>query len=198
MLRALCLVLLCLALVLGTMSCSVGGESMDRTPPSTPTNLTKTTPDYDNTPTFTWAAATDNDSGVDHYLVCVDSGQVGQLSAHVGGATTYTFYDAISDGSHTFKVGAVDKAGNPGSLASLAFIIDAGSVPNDTTAPSISGITASNVTASGATITWSTDESATSQVEFGTTSSYGLSTALDTSLVVSHSVNLTGLNAGAT
>jgi phosphodiesterase/alkaline phosphatase D-like protein len=197
-LRVLGLVLLCLALLLGSMNCSVGGESMDRTPPSPPANLTKTTPDNDNTPTFTWDDATDDDSGVAYYLVCVDSGQVGQLSAHVGGATTYTFYDAISDGSHTFKVGAVDKAGNPGSLASLAFIIDAGSVQNDTTAPSISGITASVTSSSSATITWSTNESATSQVEFGTTSSYGLSTALDTSLVVSHSVNLTGLNAGAT
>jgi phosphodiesterase/alkaline phosphatase D-like protein len=195
MLRALCLVLLCLALVLGSMNCSVGGESMDRTPPSTPTNLTKTTPDYDNTPTFTWAAATDNDSGVAYYLVCVDSGQVGQVSVNVGNVTSYTFDYAIPDGSHTFVVRAVDKAGNPGSLASLAFIIDAGSVQNNTTAPSISGITASVTSSSSATITWSTNESATSQVEYGSTSSYGSSSALDSSLVTSHTINLTGLGA---
>ena len=38
-----------------------------------------------------------------------------------------------------------------------------------------------------ATITWTTNEGSDSQIEYGTTSSYGASTVLSTSLVTSHS-----------
>jgi arabinogalactan endo-1,4-beta-galactosidase len=57
----------------------------------------------------------------------------------------------------------------------------------------MSSVSASPITTSTATITWFTDEPATSQVEYGMTVSYGLSTTLDTSLVTGHSVNLSGL-----
>src|SRR5207247_6531656 len=49
---------------------------------------------------------------------------------------------------------------------------------------------------SGATIAWTTDVTSTSQVEYGTTTSYGTLTTLNSSLVTSHSVALTGLSAG--
>lgn len=49
----------------------------------------------------------------------------------------------------------------------------------DLTAPAISEI-ASSPSQTTATITWTTDESADSQVEYGTTSSYGMTTTLDT------------------
>jgi hypothetical protein len=68
--------------------------------------------------------------------------------------------------------------------------------PPDTTAPAISGTAASGVSQAGATVAWTTDEPATSQVQFGTTTDYGTSTPLDASLVTSHSVALTGLAAG--
>jgi hypothetical protein len=70
----------------------------------------------------------------------------------------------------------------------------------DTTAPAISGtgdLAASSVS-STVTITWTTDERATSQVEHGTTTSYGSNTTLNTSLVTRHSVTLTDLAAGTT
>jgi hypothetical protein len=44
-----------------------------------------------------------------------------------------------------------------------------------------------------ATITWTTDVASNSQVNYGTTSSYGTSTTLDTALVTSHSVSISGL-----
>ena len=68
----------------------------------------------------------------------------------------------------------------------------------DSTPPVISGISSSDVTTSGAKITWITDESSTSQVDYGKTTAYGSSTTLDTNLVTSHSVTLTGLEAGTT
>jgi hypothetical protein len=47
-------------------------------------------------------------------------------------------------------------------------------------------------------IVWTTNNPADSQVEYGTTTSYGSQSALDTSLVTSHSVTLSGLTASTT
>jgi hypothetical protein len=63
--------------------------------------------------------------------------------------------------------------------------------------PVISGVASTNITTSGTTISWTTNEAATSQVEYGTTVSYGSSSVLDSSLVATHIVNLTGLTAGS-
>ena len=69
---------------------------------------------------------------------------------------------------------------------------------SDTTPPTLSDILATNVTTTGALIMWSTNEAATSQVEFGTTTSYSASTTLNASLVGSHSVLLSGLSTSTT
>src|SRR5688572_16685605 len=68
----------------------------------------------------------------------------------------------------------------------------------DSTPPVISAVTSASITTSGATITWTTDEPADTQVEFGTTTSYGQSTTLDTTLGTSHSAVLTGLASNTT
>jgi hypothetical protein len=62
----------------------------------------------------------------------------------------------------------------------------------DTTPPVISGIATSTSTTT-ATISWNTDEIGTSQVEYGLDTNYGSYTGRDSNLVLSHSVNLTGL-----
>ena len=68
-----------------------------------------------------------------------------------------------------------------------------GTTTPDTAAPTLSAITAVNITGSGATIQWTTNENATSQVEYGTTTAYGSMSLLDSSLFMVHSVALTGL-----
>ncbi len=65
--------------------------------------------------------------------------------------------------------------------------------PPDLSGPVISGVNSENVTASSAVITWATDEDADSQVQYGSTASYGSTTALDPALTRSHSVTLAGL-----
>ena len=64
----------------------------------------------------------------------------------------------------------------------------------DVTAPIISGITVSNTTSSGATISWTTNELSDSKVNFGTSISYGQNVS-SSGLTTSHSLNLTGLSA---
>ena len=62
--------------------------------------------------------------------------------------------------------------------------------------PVISGVIAGNVTISGATITWTTAQPSSSQVKYGTAASYGSLSTLNSSLVTSHSVTLSGLTPG--
>jgi hypothetical protein len=76
------------------------------------------------------------------------------------------------------------------------FVHDSGAVTPDTTPPTISSVQSTNVTSVGATITWTTNEASDTQVEYGTTTSYGFSTTLNTSMVTSHSQALSGLTAG--
>lgn len=65
----------------------------------------------------------------------------------------------------------------------------------DTTGPTFSSISATNIQNSNATISWTTNEASSSIVEYGLTSGYGSSTTeSDTvTLVTSHSVSLSGL-----
>lgn len=62
------------------------------------------------------------------------------------------------------------------------------------TAPVITSISANVISTDQVQISWSTDEPADSQIEYGTTSSYGSTTTLDASLVSSHSVSISGLS----
>ena len=66
-----------------------------------------------------------------------------------------------------------------------------------TAAPIISNVSFSNLTSSGVTISWTTDQPADTQVEYDTTILYGLHSALtDTNpLVTSHTATLSGLAA---
>jgi hypothetical protein len=70
--------------------------------------------------------------------------------------------------------------------------------PVDTVAPVISGTAASAITSTGANATWITNETSTSQVEYGTAITYGSTTTLDATMVTSHSVVLAGLTANTT
>jgi len=66
------------------------------------------------------------------------------------------------------------------------------------TPPVITFVAASGITGTSATITWTTDQPSSAQVEYGTTTSYGSLSALNSSLVTSQSVTLTGLTPGTT
>ena len=61
-----------------------------------------------------------------------------------------------------------------------------------TTAPVISSVNSTNVTSTGATIVWTTDQFSSSRVDYGTTTGYGTMMSNSTS-VLSHSLVLTGL-----
>jgi hypothetical protein len=59
-------------------------------------------------------------------------------------------------------------------------------------------VSSSAITATSATITWNTNENSDSQVNYGTTVSYGQSSTLNSSMVTFHSVTLSSLSAATT
>lgn len=94
--------------------------------------------------------------------------------------------------TYHYRVYSKDDAGNE------AFSADGTFTTSDMSPPLISEVSVASITKVGATITWTTSEPATSQVQYGPTDEYGFATALDALLVTAHSVNLTGLSAKTT
>lgn len=66
-----------------------------------------------------------------------------------------------------------------------------------TSAPVISNISVTNIGTSSAKINWTTDVAGNGQVMYGTTTSYGSTSALNNTASTTHSVTLTGLNPAA-
>lgn len=63
----------------------------------------------------------------------------------------------------------------------------------DTLPPRIFNVAATVITSRSATIRWETNENADSQVRYGLTAAYEISTPVNPTLVLDHAVNLTGL-----
>lgn len=80
-----------------------------------------------------------------------------------------------------------------GRVDANAAVLQAINGPIDTTAPLLTSIGATGITADSATISWSTNEPATTQIEYGLTQGYGSSSPLDASLATIHSQTLLGL-----
>ncbi len=148
---------------------------------------------------FNWTIGTsaDTQSGINGYYLQVarDTGFANLVfNTDVGNVTSYTVTSGVAAGNTYYaRVRAKNGVGLYGSFSGTSDGILVQTA--DTTAPVISSVASSGLTASGATVTWTTNEASNTQVEYGLTTSYGSSSTLNTSLVTSHSVALTGLNA---
>ena len=91
---------------------------------------------------------------------------------------------------YQFRVTSEDRAGNSASSGTLFFDTSGDSGP-----PTISGLTATDITQTSADIVWNTDEDADSQVEFGVTPNFD-SSQQSGALVQAHSMSLSGLLPG--
>lgn len=110
------------------------------------------------------------------------------------GTGFYAFID-LTPGTYTVtvsKAGYADTSADvtvtAGQMAQRNFQLSTGPTP-----PAISGVGASNITNNAATITWVTDQPATSQVQYGLTTSYGSQSPIDSDQVTNHSVTISGL-----
>jgi hypothetical protein len=149
-----------------------------------------------------WDASTDDESDILRYEYAI--GDSPGSTGVVGWTGNSTLRSVIRTGlpltvgvTYYFSVKAINGA----ELESIPtnsngqFVI-AGGPGGDETPPLILNVNTINITKTGATITWDTDEESTSQVEYGATTSYGNSTSEDSNLVTGHSVELKDLTAG--
>ena len=106
-------------------------------------------------------------------------------------STSKSWSLASGSGTKTVHFRAKDTAGNIATSVNDTITLD-------TTAPGISSVSSSGISQSQATITWTTDESSTTQVIYSVDTNYGSNTTVNTSRVTSHSQTITGLSSGTT
>jgi hypothetical protein len=91
--------------------------------------------------------------------------------------------------SYNYAALSVNAAGQVGKSANATFTTPGAP-------PVLKDVIAGSITATTATITWTTDQPAASQVAYGMTSRYGFLSAYNTTLVTAHAVTLSGLKPG--
>ncbi|MEN9605026.1 MAG: hypothetical protein RJB39_711, partial [Candidatus Parcubacteria bacterium] len=128
-----------------------------------------------------------------------DKSQTVTTNGWAGAANTPTFttYDvtayksALVNGQNVLTIWNINAGATSTDLGVAVRLSMSGAV--DTTPPIISAVSTTTPTPNTATVSWTTNEAASTQVEYGLTTSYGSSTTLDPTLVTTHSVNITGL-----
>jgi hypothetical protein len=98
--------------------------------------------------------------------------------------------------TYTAAIKARDEVSNWSGISNIVTFRTLDAVSGDTTAPVISALGGSGSTATGITLSWSTSELADGRVDYGTSSAYGLSSALvdaAPNLTKTHRVTLMGL-----
>ncbi len=138
------------------------------------------------------------DEGATCRYATTDSSYASMSTFDTTGGTTHThvFGGLTPSTGYDYFVRCADTTAQINTMTTSAHVSFTTLTP-DTTGPVISNIQATSITETGATITWDTDENATSRVEYGPTSSYGTLTTLDvTADNTTHSVVLSGLTNG--
>lgn len=153
-----------------------------------PTSITQTSVNIN------WSTDESSDTTVEYGLTSVydhttnSSTMVTSHTKSVTGLTAGTTYH--------YRVKSKDVANNTATSDDFVFTTSASTV--DVTAPIISSIQSGSITSTGSTITWTTNENSSSQIEYGLTSSYGNSTTDNLTPVTSHSVVLSSLTPNTT
>jgi hypothetical protein len=144
-----------------------------------------------------YAATANNDS----FWQSIDSGTKTALTAGGLGAWVWTKGASWSliAGNHSLVLGHQDEQTRADRIILTddpLFVPTA--TPTDATPAVVSAVASSSITTTAATLTWNTNEPADSQVEFGDTTSYGSSSAVNPTLTLIHNVVLTGLTSAHT
>jgi|GEM_PF-2494563 len=142
--------------------------------------------------TITWNTNEASDSQVEYGLTA-SYGSSSPLDAAMVTLHSVTLSNLQPNTTYHYRVKSKDAAGNLAVSGNFTLT----TLP-DVTPPVISNVAAGNITTSAATITWNTNETSDSQVEYGLTASYGSSSPLDAAMVNSHSVTLSNLQSNTT
>lgn len=150
--------------------------------------------------TLTWTAPTTNTNGsaltdLAGYKVHYGTASGSYTnSIDAGNATAYTISNLAEGYTYYFAVTAYNASGGESSYSAEKFK----QIVPDTAGPSITGVYSTDVTMNGVTIGWATDEASDAQVEYGTTTDYGSTTARNGTMTTAHSQALSGLQSSTT
>ena len=156
----------------------------------------------DNSSSIIWNTNIDSNSTVD-YSIYSNLASYSSVSAGMVGTSTGGYYQhqislgsLIQNTTYYFRVKSADSSSNT-SIDNNSGSFYQCRTTLDTKSPTISSISTPVITDTAAVIIWTTDESADSQVEYGTASAvtggYTAITTKDTALTATHVVTLTGL-----
>jgi peptidoglycan hydrolase-like protein with peptidoglycan-binding domain len=168
-----------------------GGGGGGPTPDITPLSVSLTAPTASSTvggSSITLAATASEGGGtIASVQFEVDGANIGAAVSSSPYTTTWNS-TSTTDGSHTLYAVAEDTSGN------FATSSETVTVENP---PVISAISFASSATTNVIVTWTTNEPATSQINYGSTISYG-SASSSAAFVTSHTMTLTGLTASTT
>ncbi|MGH7751487.1 MAG: fibronectin type III domain-containing protein, partial [Gemmatimonadales bacterium] len=145
--------------------------------------------------TITWTTDEGSSTQVEYGLTAPAYGSFAPATPNTTPGTAHSqALSGLTPGTlYHYRVLSRDAAGNLATSADFTF-----TTASDTTPPAISAVQATGITQTSATVTWTTNEGSTTQVEYGTTLSYGslAPATANPALVTSHSQGLAGLTAG--
>jgi hypothetical protein len=177
----------CFAPTASNQGLVTGTESVCYVPDTTaPTITLVATSTAPTTATISWTTNESATSSVE-YGTTLSYGSTANSTAT--STHTVTITELTENTLYHYRINAVDASSNATSTADATFTT---TIAPDITPPAISNITTSGITETTTTIAWSTNESATSSVEYGLTSSYGNMSSIG-SLNTNHSISLSSL-----
>lgn len=140
---------------------------------------------------ITWTTSKASSSVVVYGLTTSYGSHFGNTTESVT-AHTVTISGLTAGTTYHYKVRSVDSVGNIGESADGTFSV------GDTTAPTISSINISVLESTYAIINWTTNENASSIIEYGADTTYGTQIGQSEESVTSHTVKVTGLTPSTT
>lgn len=143
--------------------------------------------------TINWTTSTSSDTQV-FYGTSTAYGLASALATATTTSHTVILDSLTASTTYHFMAQSKDVSGNIATSSDYMFT----TLAPDVTAPVISAIAVSGITNTAAQITWTTNEPADTQADYGTTTSYGLSSALATATTTVHTVSLSSLTASTT
>src|SRR5204863_483175 len=112
---------------------------VDTTPPDTSITSNPSNPSKSSSASFDFSGSDPGGSGVDHFECKLDGAAFATCSSGIN-------YSGLADGSHTFQVRAVDKAGNTDpSPASFTWLVDTKAPSSSASSPAYSKTTSITV-----------------------------------------------------
>jgi purple acid phosphatase-like protein/Big-like domain-containing protein len=164
-------------------------------PPATPTGVTAKAPVAPSNGGYvdlSWSA--NGEADLTGYAVYRSTTSGGPYTKVASASVAFYRDSGLSNGtSYYYVVTALDTAGNESPRSAQV-----SATPTDTRAPVASAVAAAPSGTTAADISWNTDELASSQVEYGTTSALGSATAVDATRTGTHHMTLTGLQPSTT